>query len=126
MAFLGGLAWPLYEVTMSLTEPYQWLRHHIYCDNLFSSVYLVETLLARQTYYCGTFRRNMRGLPEALKRNLKLRQGESAKWQSGNLVATVWHDRRDVRVISSNADPTEDVLFTREAPRNNHLVSVTV
>lgn len=106
---------------MDVTMPYQWLGHHIYCDNLFTSVHLVETLLERRTYLCGTFRANMSGIPVELKKPGHLQQGQSIKRQKGNIVATVWKDRRDVRVISSNVNPT-DGHVQREAPRNRNQV----
>ena len=113
-----------YEVTMNVTMPYQWLGHHVYCDNIFTSVHLVEALLERNTYLCGTIRANMSGIPEQLKKPGHLQQGQSIKWQKGNVVAVVWKDRRDVRVISSNANPT-DGHVQREAPRNRNQVRST-
>ena len=56
-----------YEVVTDLTAQYQWLRHHLYMDNLFTSVHLANTLLQRDTYMCGTIRANSIGLPDAVK-----------------------------------------------------------
>ena len=41
--------------------------HHIYFDNFFSSIPLMESLLDRGQYSCGTFRVNRRGIPEKIK-----------------------------------------------------------
>ena len=85
-----------YEVVMDITMQYQWLRHHIYCDSLFMSVYLVESLLDRQTYICGTFKSDTRDMPLSVKRPGYLQHGQSVKRQKGNIVAVVWKDKRDV------------------------------
>jgi len=39
-------------------------RYHL--DNFFSSVSLLEDLLEDKLYACGTFRKNRRGLPQAI------------------------------------------------------------
>ena len=40
--------------------------------------------------------------PQAIRNPGRLVQGGSVKMQLGNIVAHVWHDKRDVSVISSN------------------------
>ena len=42
---------------------------------------------------------------------------DSIKMQLGNIVAVVWHDKRDVRVISSNTNPTDGHVNCR-TPQN--------
>ena len=110
-----------FDFVNDLTQKWQWNRHHIYCDSLFTSLYLAETLLRRQTYFCGTFRANMRGMPRAIQQPPVLPRGESVKRQKGDVVACVWRDKRDVRVLSTNTNP-EDTQVTREAPRNRQQV----
>ena len=39
-----------YDVVMNLSEPYQYLRHHLYFDNFFTSLPLIEQLARNQTY----------------------------------------------------------------------------
>ena len=40
--------------------------YHLYFDNFFSSVSLMEDLLKDELYACGTFRKDRRGLPQAI------------------------------------------------------------
>ena len=41
-------------------------RYHLYSDNFLSSVSLMEDLLKDELYACGTFRKDRRGLPQAI------------------------------------------------------------
>ena len=94
-----------YDVVVSLAERYLWQCRHLYFDNYFSSIPLLRHLELVQTYACATVRANPRGLPAEIKNPGRLQRGESVKRQCGNVVATVWHDKRDVRMISTNIDP---------------------
>ena len=102
-----------YDVVMQLTEVYQYQRRHLYFDNFFSSVQLMRDLEQCLTYACGTVRSNRKGLPPAIKKPGRMQRGESIKWQSGNLVAVVWHDNRDVRMLSTNTNPEDGVVQRR-------------
>lgn len=105
-----------YDVVMGLTQPYQYLRHHVYFDNFFTSLKLIQDLETNRTYSCGTFRANRNGIPRIFRNPGRLEQGASLKMQWGNVVAVVWRDKRDVRVISSNTDPVDGEV-NRRAPR---------
>ena len=105
-----------YDVVMGLAQPYLYLKHHLYFDNFFTSLKLIQDLEAQQTFACATFRSNMKGMPQAIRNPGRLVQGGSVKMQLGNIVANVWHDKRDVRVISSNLNPVDGEV-NRRAPR---------
>ena len=87
--------------------------HHVYFDNLFTSVPLLLDLLQQKTYACGTVRMNKRKLPITVKQPGKMVHGTHKTLQFGNtnLVATVWQDNKQVRVLSTNCDPA-NVLQT--------------
>ena len=102
-----------YDVVMELSEMYQYQRRHLYFDNFFSSIKLLRDLEVRQTYACATVRSNRAGLPFVVKQPGRLARGSSVKHQSGNLVAAVWHDKRDVRIVSTNSDPVDDTVQRR-------------
>ena len=103
-----------YDVVMQLTERYQHQWRHLYFDNFFSSIKLLRDLQERQTYACATVRANRVGLPLAIRKPARMQRGESVKLQSGSLVAVVWRDKRDVRVISTNCDPVDGVVQRRD------------
>ena len=102
-----------YDVVMELSEMYQYQRRHLYFDNFFSSIKLLRDLEVRQTYACATVRSNRAGLPLVMKQPGRLARGSSVKRQSGNLVAAVWHDKRDVRIVSTNSDPVDGTVQRR-------------
>lgn len=80
-------------------------NHHVYFDNLYTSVPMFADLSGRfGTYCCGTLRKNRKYLPKDLMNdsNPKLRERGSAIFKkSGNLVVCAWRDRRVVQVLSS-------------------------
>ena len=43
------------------------LKYHLYFDNFFSSVSMLDTLLGKGLYACGTARQNYRDFPDALR-----------------------------------------------------------
>lgn len=101
-----------YDVVTKLIQPYMNKNHHIYFDNFFSSVTLLEHLETNGTYACATVRCNRRDLPQCARE--KLRPGEKVVSQKGCVVFTKWHDKRDVSVISSNCSPLAvDVVVSR-------------
>ena len=54
----------VYDVVMKLCKNISGKYHHVYCDNLFTSVQLLKDLLACQTYCNGTIQVNKKYLPE--------------------------------------------------------------
>lgn len=92
-----------YDVVTSMIRPFMNKNHHVYFDNFFSSVKLLEHLASNDTYACATVRSNRKDLPPCAKD--KLGQGQKLVHQKGNVVFTRWHDKRDVSIISSNCSP---------------------
>ena len=74
--------------------------------NFFTTCNLLDTLL-QHIYGCGTTRLYRQGFPDTLK-NISLTQGEITFCQRGNLVASVWMDKKQVTMLStlSQADAT--------------------
>lgn len=60
------------SVVLQLTQHLEAEHHQIYFDNFFTSKYLLESLLERGFYGCGTARSNRKGFPDALK-NIKMK-----------------------------------------------------
>lgn len=55
------------RVVLDLAKRLEGKKYHIYFDNFFSSVSLLETLLSMGIYACGTARQNYTDFPETLK-----------------------------------------------------------
>ena len=88
-----------YDVVANLMEDHLDKHHHCYFDNFFTSVKLLDDLLAANTYACGTVRANRAGLP------VQIKKPGCIKMQRDAMVAVVWHDKPDVRIISTNSQP---------------------
>ena len=82
----------------------------------FPSVALYRTLLLENIYCTGTLRANRRefspALKDAAKRGLGCR-GDNVMRQGGNIVVTVWQDKRPVLHISSGHNPANTTSFRR-------------
>ena len=88
-------------VVMDLMENYLDKGRTVYADNFFSGIPLVGALANRSTYYCGTVRKDRRGLPENVSR-ASLKRGEIAgsQCQHGTKVLN-WRDKRNVMMITN-------------------------
>ena len=54
------------KTVLKLTEKLRDKHYYVYFDNYFTSIELLEELLQRETYSCGTVKSNRKGLPEDL------------------------------------------------------------
>ena len=96
------------KVILTLSEPLKGKHHQLFFDNHFTSITLLDKLLARGTYGCGTIRTNRKNFPsEISEETKKFQRGGSVFRQCGNIVATAWKDNRVVNVACTLADPTE-------------------
>lgn len=98
-------------------------NHHVYCDNYFTSTDLFQELLENGTYACGTIRTNRKGLPPAVSKAKLRRQGEMVQQQNHSMVATAWHDKRTITLLSTNADPREMTEVQRKQ-KDGSIVNV--
>ena len=94
------------DVVMKMIQPYMNKNHHVYYDNFFSSLVLLEHLELQQTYACSTVRCNCKGLL-ACASNKLTRPGQLVQAQKGNIVFTKWHDNRDVAFLATYVSPGE-------------------
>ena len=90
-----------FEVVDYLCSPHYGKGHHVYIDRFFNSIDIANQLLQNGTYVCGTIMTNRKGLPAVMKQKFK-RQGEMVQLQQGNLVATHFHDKRTISLLSTN------------------------
>lgn len=117
-----------YRVVHNLTRPLVGKNHHVFVDNFFSSIPLAENLLQDKIYVCGTVCANRQGIPRegapktqgGVKR---LRQGESLFLRKGNVVVTVWKDKKPVYFLSTQSNPVGDDRVNRRQ-RDGSIVEV--
>ena len=80
-------------------------RNHVFCDNFFFSLILLDHLLDQETYACSTVQCTRRDLPPCARNKLH-QPRETIVRQRGSLF-TKWHDKRDVAFLSTNVSPNE-------------------
>ena len=82
----------------------------LFCDNLYSSIFLFRILKENyQVYSTGTICSNHLGLPAGVKNPGKMVRGEHKIWQDENdkyLTACIWQDTKQVHYISTAYSPT--------------------
>ena len=104
----GGLG---HHVVMSVGEKYLQKGHHFYYDNFFIPTELAESLLDLKTRSCGTIRMNRKGWPAELKISQKTKKENRLKaedvkmMQQGDMVATIWQDKRTITTLTTNIQP---------------------
>ena len=85
----------------SVLQPNLDLWHHVYQDNYYNSVAIVEHLLQRKTRVCGTVRSN-RGLPKSfVQTGNNLKAGQSIFCRRNDVLLQTWKDKREVRMVST-------------------------
>ena len=103
------------RVVTDLTRSLVRGHYHIYMDNYFTGIPLFKELLNDGLYACGTIKSNRKGWPSAFHPKLLKNQGDYQVCELGktNLVATCWHDKRQVNVLSTNSAPNDIVNIER-------------
>ncbi|KAG8239658.1 hypothetical protein J437_LFUL019355, partial [Ladona fulva] len=114
------------QVVLNLLEKQLGLNHHVYFDSFFSSVGLMNILYDNKTYACATTRPTRKEWPTELKfpKKLKLKRGESKRLQRGKVKATVWHDNRNICMLSTNWDPNSSVSVPRKTGIGNKQIKI--
>ena len=93
-----------HRVVFGLLENYLDRNHHLYIDNFYTSLKLVEDLVERNTFTCGTIRKDRANFPCEFKKLKLLKRGEMVhiKTKSNDRIRAVhWFDKRDVFALSS-------------------------
>ena len=112
-----------YYVVWTLGELYLDANCHFFFDNFFTSVDLLKSLHERNSYTCGTVRLHRHDLPADLKR-MKLVSSEIQTHQSGNLVVTLWRDKRVVSMLSTNVLPETEIHAVQQTNMRGRMKRV--
>lgn len=91
--------------------------HHVYFDNYFTSVNLVQQLLANSTYSCGTVRSNRKGLPPELKNSKLKTSGEHLKFQKGGMTSIAWCEKKRKVCLLTSANRIDDIQINKPGKR---------
>ena len=102
------------RVVLQLCRPLCGGNYQVFCDNFFSTAGLFEELLQQNIYACGTARIDRHGFPETLKKVAITERGQHESCQRGNLLATVWKDKKDVKMLSTMCNPCTSQTVERK------------
>lgn len=87
------------RVVFDLLQRYLDKNYHVYYDNFYSTTKLFQDLEERDTYACGTVRKDRGSFPKEFQENIP--SGSMKFVRDGNLVAVHWRDKRDVYCMST-------------------------
>ena len=114
-----------FDVVEKLCKPLFFKNHHVYFDNLYTSIPLLVHLLHNGVYACGTIRSNKKYLPAIVARPPKMDRGEMKCFQDtnfSNLTCCVWQDTNQVRFASTLNQPNNVHQATRRIRGQNTQV----
>lgn len=95
-----------HRVVTDLVGHLQNTNVHVFMDNFYTSMPLLQELLMRGIYACGTVRSNRKGLPvELLPKNIRLEKHQYKVAQKDDLTFCSWMDTKPVLVLSNYHDP---------------------
>ena len=64
------------KVVLRLSQNIEGHNYQVFCDNFFTTTHLLETLLSKGIYACGTARADRKGFPDDLKSVRLQQQGD--------------------------------------------------
>lgn len=87
-------------------------------DNFFTSVDLLEKLLARKVFSCGTVKGTRKNLPDFMNKDpsteKNMKRGEFQFATKGHVAATKWMDKKAVGMLSTLHSPRETSTVQRK------------
>lgn len=103
------------RVVKDLTQALQQRNYRVFIDNFFTTVGLMEDLLAVKILACGTVRKDRKGLPKQQKKDKDLSHGDSEYRTSSTGVSWVkWMDKKPVHFLSNFHDPSVTTEVNRK------------
>ena len=103
-----------HQVVMDLVRYLSGSHATIFMDNFYTSVKLLQDLLAIGPHGCGTVRANRKGLPTTLlPKNIKLRRHEFRTAQYDDITYSIWVDTKPVLTLSNYHSPDQMGFVTR-------------
>ncbi|KAK2562670.1 PiggyBac transposable element-derived protein 4 [Acropora cervicornis] len=106
------------KIVEDLMLPLLHKGYHLYIDNWYTSITLLQYLRDNDTLACGTIRKNRKGFPDAVSK-AKLRQwGESIAYRSDALLALKFKDTREVYILTTIHDERMQNVRNRRNPAN--------
>jgi hypothetical protein len=105
------------DLVNEMLKGYENKSHILYCDNYFTSVNLMSTLLAKKIYVCGSVNLNRLKLPNPSSINNQtmksMKRFESRHYQCNNMSLVMWKDNKLIKVLYNHISPTTKDTTTK-------------
>ena len=88
-----------HDICVDLMQPLLDMGYHLFTDNWYTAVPLVEFLSSRNTNIAGTVRASRKFLPAGVKENLP--KGDSIAFRKNNLLCIGWHGKNHAIILST-------------------------
>ena len=88
------------KVVLTLLEPLLGKYYKVYTDRFFTSPTLARTLLANNTYICGTVMGNRKDMPKNFP-GTKLTPGQISIVHSDGISCFAWQDKKQILMLST-------------------------
>ena len=119
-----------YDVVMKLVGPLVNQGYHLYFDNFYTSVQLVQDLWEVGIPACGTAAENRRGFPVSMKNGKDWAKGKdrgNMRWhREGVCLAVQWKDNRVVTMLSTIDTANKYVMVDRKEKIDNKWQTIQV
>ncbi|KAJ8969062.1 hypothetical protein NQ314_001964 [Rhamnusium bicolor] len=103
-----------YELLKSYVEGLENKGHHVFFDNYFNSVHLLEDLKQSKIYGCGKMNSTRRNMPTFLT-DKQMKCGNFDYFVSGSALLVVkWKDKKSVHLLSNYHNPQGTGLVNRK------------
>lgn len=119
-----------YGVVMSLSESFLNQGYHIFFDNFYTSVTLVNNLFEKGTPSCGTVTENRKGFPVSLKGGktwARTKERGDMRWtREGKTLCLQWKDNKVVTMLSTLDTGDQFVEVDRKIKKDGKFSKITV
>ena len=89
--------------------------YHLYMDDWYTSIPLLQYLKDNSTLACGTIRKNRKGFPETVNKAKLCQRGETVAYQSDALLALKC---KEVNILTTICDERMQNIRNRRNPAN--------
>ena len=105
---------PLGErVVFDLISGHNFQGKHLYFDNFFTSLSLLENLKLHNIKACGTIRLDRTGIPSDFAKKNRMQRGDCKSIITSNSIVFIWMDTKHVFLASNYHKDNEVVSISR-------------
>ena len=114
------------RVVLHLAEPYLGRGHHLFTDRYYTSLPLAQSLHALYTSFTGTSMKNRTNLPDEIRGQLRIVQGQVIAYRANHLLALAWlADKKKRPVIMLSTSSSAAVATIASHNSHTHTTSTS-